>query len=404
MEKVIVKDLVQCGDIAIKTGPFGTQLKASEYVQNGTPVLNVRNLGFGTVNRDKLESVGKDTLERLASHKLSTGDIVFGRKGAVERHAYISEKENGWMQGSDCIRLRVLSDKINSRYLSYYFLTSTHQSFMQSMCSHGTTMASLNQKIIEMITLPLPDKQTQDKIVSFLADIDDKIALNTAINKNLEAQARALFKAWFIDFEPFGGVMPDDWTSGVLGDFVEIKRGGSPRPIQEYLSDKGLRWLKISDATGITTPFILAIKEHIKESGLKKTVFLRAGALVLSNSATPGIPKILDVDSCIHDGWLYFPKSKLSNDFLYLLFLHIRKELVMLGNGSVFTNLKTDILKNYPFVLPSTQVLMGFDDFVHPIFSEILSLTRENKCLTELRDALLSKLMSGELDVSALDF
>ena len=108
--------------------------------------------------------------------------------------------------------------------------------------------------------------------------------------------------------------MPEDWTLGILGDFVEIKRGGSPRPIQEYLAEDGFRWLKISDATGITSPYILDIKEHIKESGLKKTVFLNAGSLVLSNSATPGIPKILDVDSCIHDGWLYFPKSKLSNE------------------------------------------------------------------------------------------
>jgi type I restriction enzyme S subunit len=187
MKFAVINDMVLNNDVAIKTGPFGTQLKASEYVEHGTPVLNVRNLGFSTINADKLEKVSDDTLERLASHKLMTGDIVFGRKGAVERHAYISEKENGWMQGSDCIRLRVLSDRINPRYLSYYFLTAQHKAFMVNMCSHGTTMASLNQKIVEKIIFPLPSRKVQDKIVLILSAFDEKIRENQKINNNLAA-------------------------------------------------------------------------------------------------------------------------------------------------------------------------------------------------------------------------
>lgn len=187
MEYVLMSDMVKNNDVAIKTGPFGTQLKASEYVEHGTPVLNVRNLGFATVNTEKLEMVSDETLERLSAHKLMTGDIVFGRKGAVERHAYISEVENGWMQGSDCIRLRVLSDRINPRYLSYYFLTARHKAFMVSMCSHGTTMASLNQKIIEKIVFPLPSREVQDRIVSILLSLDEKAWENQKINENLAA-------------------------------------------------------------------------------------------------------------------------------------------------------------------------------------------------------------------------
>lgn len=212
-----------------------------------------------------------------------------------------------------------------------------------------------------------------------------------------------MFKSYFIDYDSFGGQVPDTWKEGVLGDFVEIKRGGSPRPIQNYLSDSGLHWLKISDATCITSPFINEIKEYIIEDGLKKTVFLKAGALVLSNSATPGLPKILDIDTCIHDGWLYFPTSKLSNEYLYLYFKYIRENLVALGNGSVFTNLKTDILKNYPTYLPTQDVLNQFDNIVKPIFEAILSNTRETKNLSTIRDALLPRLMSGKLDVSNID-
>lgn len=227
--------------------------------------------------------------------------------------------------------------------------------------------------------------------------------LFSTLNKNLEQQAQAVFKSWFLDYEPWDGQVPNSWLNGKLGDFTEIKRGGSPRPIQEYLSDHGLRWLKISDVTSLQTPFVIDIKDHIIESGLRKTVFLKAGSLVLSNSATPGVPKILDVDSCIHDGWLYFPNSKFSKEYLYLYFQYIRKQLVNLSNGSVFNNLKTEILRNYPTILPNTDTLRNFDNIIIPMFQQILNVTRESHKLSALRDVLLPKLMSAEIDVSGID-
>ena len=175
MNYISIRKLIEHGHVTIKTGPFGTQLKSSEYVSHGTPVLNVRNLGFARIHTEKLEMVGCETQERLSAHKLTTGDIVFGRKGAVER------------QGSDCIRLRVLTDIVNPQFLSYYFLTRQHKAFMISMCSHGTTMASLNQKIIEKIEVPLPERSVQDKIVSILSTFDRRIVTNQKINKNLAA-------------------------------------------------------------------------------------------------------------------------------------------------------------------------------------------------------------------------
>lgn len=266
--------------------------------------------------------------------------------------------------------------------------------------ANGSVFQNLKTDIVRDFDIDIPDLETQQKIVSALSAIDEKIELNNAINDNLQRQADALFKSWFVNFEPWNGTQPSDWVSKTLESFVEIKRGGSPRPIQNYLSDSGLRWLKISDVTSLRSPFVLEIKKHIKKEGLRKTVFLKAGELVLSNSATPGIPKILDVDSCIHDGWLYFPKSELSKYYLYLFFKHIRKELVALGNGSVFTNLKTDILKAFPVIKADEATLKEFDALVEPLFHAVLNADRENFKLRSLRDALLPKLMSGEIDVS----
>lgn len=294
-----------------------------------------------------------------------------------------------------------VKNTINQDFL-YYYISSPYFTNLMDGIKTGTSNSQqrIDWKLFLKEPILLPSLDIQERVISILRNIDDKIELNNAINNNLEQQAQAIFKSWFVDFEPFDGQIPDVWKSGVLGDFVEIKRGGSPRPIQNYLSDSGLHWLKISDATSISSPFINEIKEYIIDEGLKKTVFLKAGNLVLSNSATPGLPKILDIDTCIHDGWLYFPSSKLSNEYLYLYFKYIRNNLVALGNGSVFTNLKTDILKNYPTNLPSADVLNEFDGIIKPIFSMILSNTRETKRLIEIRDTLLPKLMSGELDVS----
>ena len=268
--------------------------------------------------------------------------------------------------------------------------------------ANGSVFQNLKTDIVRDFDIDIPDLETQQKIVSALSAIDEKIELNNAINDNLQRQAAALFESWFINFEPWDGTQPSNWVSATLESFVEIKRGGSPRPIQNYLSDSGLRWLKISDVTSLRSPFVVEIKEHIKEEGLRKTVFLKAGELVLSNSATPGIPKILDVDSCIHDGWLYFPKSELPKYYLYLFFKHIRKELVALGNGSVFTNLKTDILRAFSVIKADEATLKEFDALVTPLFRAMLNTNRENVRLCNLRDTLLPKLMSGEIDVSFL--
>ena len=337
--------------------------------------------------------------------KFRNGDTIMARitpcleNGKTAKINILGDNEVGF-GSTEYIVFRAIEGLSNEDYV-YYLVCSpiVREPAIKSMVG-SSGRQRVQTDVLKNLEICVPDLETQVKIGLILKSIDDKITINKKINENLEQQAQAIFKSWFVDFEPFGGVMPDEWNSGNLGSFVTIKRGGSPRPIQNYLSETGYRWLKISDVTSLNSPFILDIKEHIIESGLKKTVFLKQGALVLSNSATPGIPKILDVDSCIHDGWLYFPESKFSNEYLYLLFKFIRKDLVALGNGSVFTNLKTDILKQYEISLPSERVLNDFQTVISPLFEAMRNIARENKSLAALRDTLLPKLMNGEIDVS----
>ncbi len=339
-----------------------------------------------------------------ADKMLQPGDVLINSTGTgtAGRVAQLYDVPTPTTIDGHMILLRS-TEEIDSIY--YGYAVKAFQPKIETLAEGSTGQTEINRKRLqEEIVISFPEeKETQERIARFLLNIDEKIKVNGKINKNLEQQAEALFKAWFLDYIPWNGSVPDSWIDGKLGDFADIKRGGSPRPIQKYLSDSGLRWLKISDVTSLQTPFVIDIKDHIIEDGLKKTVFLKEGSLILSNSATPGIPKILDVDSCIHDGWLYFPKSKFSREYLYLYFKYIRQHLVNLSNGSVFNNLKTDILKNYPTILPDKETLHRFDAIVYPMFLEMQNRTRESHKLAAMRDALLPKLMSGELDVSDID-
>ena len=364
------------------------------------------------VGMDKLQSFCRDIpdyeiAEFSGGTKFRNGDTIMARitpcleNGKTAKVNILDTEEVGF-GSTEYIVFRAIDGVTDEDYLYYLVCSPIVRDIAIKSMVGSSGRQRVQTDVVKGIEIELPTLDEQRKIGSLLKSLDDKIAVNNKINENLQQQAQALFKSWFLDYEPWDGTAPNSWLHGKLGDYANIKRGGSPRPIQEYLSDSGLRWLKISDVTGLQTPFIIDIKDHIIEEGLKKTVFLKAGSLVLSNSATPGIPKILDVDSCIHDGWLYFPESKFSNEYLYLYFKYIRQQLVNLSNGSVFNNLKTDILKGYPTILPDEETLQRFDVIIKPMFLQMQNLTRESHDLMDLRDTILPRLMSGELDVSGI--
>lgn len=144
------------GEAELQTGPFGTQLRASDYAQEGIPVINVRNIGYGAIRPNTFEYLAPDQAQKHARHMLAEGDIVFGRKGAVDRHVLVGQGEVGWIQGSDCIRLRLATSRIATRLLSFAFREATHKAWMLRHCSGAATMASLNQDVLRRIPVLVP--------------------------------------------------------------------------------------------------------------------------------------------------------------------------------------------------------------------------------------------------------
>ena len=384
------------------------------------------------------------------------GDILISTVGNIGKVAIVNEDKGCIAQ--NLIGLRV-NEKIIAEYLYYFLIKKDTQDQLLAL-NIGSVQPSIKVPHLLNLEIKIPELLKQKECIQVLSKLDDKIQLNSQINQTLEQIAQALFKSWFVDFDPVrakvqalsdglsleqaelaamqaisgkipeeltalsqtqpdryaelvetakafpcemvevdGVEVPKGWEVKKLGSLMTIKRGGSPRPIKDFISDKGLNWVKISDATAEDNPFLFSTKEYIKSEGLSKTVLLKKGSLILSNSATPGLPRFLELEACIHDGWLYFSDIKsLTQEYLYFFFLNIRNDLVAQGNGSVFTNLKTDIVKAQKAIVPDERVIYYFDKQVKSIMNLIRYNTANSISLKETRDLLLPRLLNGELN------
>lgn len=333
-------------------------------------------------------------------------DMLFVLKGTPGRVCWTPNPIN-FCIAQDMVALRAKKDVIYPKYLFALLRSKIAQDKINAL-HVGSLIPHFKKTDFDKLELPVfEDINYQKEIGDIYFDICNKIENNLAINKTLEEMAMALYKHWFVDFGPFQdgefveselGRIPKGWEVMRLDDIITVKRGGSPRPIQDFLAPSGLPWVKISDATASNSPYLMETKEFIKEEGLRKTVLLKKGSLILSNSASPGIPKFLELDACIHDGWLHFPEiNRFGKYLLFLTFLRIKEELIQKGNGSVFTNLKTDILKSQLVTLPPKEIEEKINFLIKSFFKKIRENSIENQTLTQLRDTLLPKLISGEV-------
>ena len=184
----------------------------------------------------------------------------------------------------------------------------------------------------------------------------------------------------------------NEWKNVKIDDICDIRRGASPRPIIKYVAEKGIPWVKIADATSANSRYISNTKEYICEEGKDKSVFIKKGDLILSNSATPGIPKFMGIDACIHDGWLLLNNFKQCNKmFLYYKLVNDREKLLCNANGSVFKNLKTDIVKNHIIKLPPLEEQEKIATILSCLDDKIELNNEMNKTLEEMAQSIFKR-------------
>ena len=404
---------VKLGEIAnIQTGPFGSQLHNKDYVQKGTPIVTVEHLGCRSFSTQNLPCVSDKDKERLNKYVLLAGDIVFSRVGSVDRCSFVSNNEDGWLFSGRCLRVRC-NDSINSLYVYYYFCQEVVKQNIRNVAV-GATMPSINTKLLSEIHISFPPLPTQQKIANILSSLDDKIEVNRRINENLEAQAQALFKSWFVDFEPFKdgefveselGMIPKGWRVDMAENIYEINIGKTPpRKETHWFSnceDDNVKWVSISDL-GTCGTFINNSSEYLIKDAISRfnIIIVPKDTVLLSFKLTVGRVSIADCNLTTNEAIARFLLPKIEyREFSYFTLKNY--DYSKLGStSSIATAVNSKIIKKMKLLFPGEDVICKFNESVKFIFEKIRNNQQEITRLASLRDTLLPKLMSGEVDVN----
>ena len=372
----------------IQTGPFGSQLHKEDYVETGTPIVTVEHLGNRVFTEQNLPRVSDSDKARLIKYTLSTGDIVFSRVGSVDRCSYVDKSHDGWMFSGRCLRVRP-TELVDSLYLYYYFCLEETKQFVRNIAV-GATMPSINTKLLGEVEIALPDLNNQKRIAAVLSSLDDKIENNQKLNDNLADLLQTIYQ------ERFGNDILAV-NQGVLSDICSYSRDKvavSELNVITYFSTENM----LSGKAGST--------EATSLPTTSQTTACHKGDTLISN-IRPYFKKIVyceDKCGCSTDVLCFTPSQPCYSAYLFST-LYADKFFAFMVAGSKGTKMprgdKQQIM-TYPVVLPSEEELAGFNTIASPLLEQIYSNRAENKRLSILRDTLLPKLMSGEINVSAV--
>ena len=409
----------------VQTGPFGSQLHKKDYVLSGTPIITVEHLGDNRILHEDVPKVSDYDRERLSKYSLRRGDIVFSRVGSVDRCALVRKAENGWLFSGRCLRIRPNPNKIDSAYLSYFFGLPSFKEYVRAIAV-GATMPSLNTQILSDIVVPHPyDLTEQRAIAHILGTLDDKIELNRRMNETLEAMARALFKSWFVDFDPVRakmtgrdpglpqpladlfpdrlvnselGEIPEGWEVGTLEDIALLNpESWSTRnaPVEiSYVDLSNTKWGQIEKVE--TYPW-----ERAPSRG--RRVLRNGDTIVGTVRPGNGSFSLIDKDGLTGStGFAVLRPKTLSDAELVWCAATCQDNidrLAHLADGGAYPAVRPGAVAATNLALADFGTREVFSVFAKSILDTVSANKQQTRILTELRDTLLPKLIGGELRV-----
>lgn len=377
---------VRLGDVAdVQTGPFGSQLHKSDYIAEGIPCIMPTNIGpHLNFIVDGIAHVSEVDANRLSRHLTEIGDIIYARRGDIEKCAYVTTNEEKWLCGTGCLKIRC-NNEVNSRFIAYLLSTAECKKWITGNAV-GTTMLNLSKGILSNLPLLVPSHEDQRRIASILSSLDRKIELNNKINADLEEMAQAIFKNWFVDFEPFKdgkfvdselGMIPEGWKVGCLGDLITIKYGKDHK--------------KLDDGTF-----------PVYGSG----GFMRFVNSWLYNGESVLIPRKGTLDNIMYVSekfWtvdtMFFSVPKMDYVMKYVYNYIKRFDFSKMNEGTSVPSNTAARLNKMQILIPTHEVLEMYDETLCPIYNKRKMNDKESRTLSTLRDTLLPRLMSGELEV-----
>lgn len=338
--------------------------------------------------------------------------IIVGRKGTVGS-VYYSDRPFFCIDTAYYIKKSELSSDIQ---YTYYLLQTLGLEYL----NEDSAVPGLNRDTAYSQMFDLPPLPTQRRIAAILSALDDKIELNRQTNATLEAIAQAIFKEWFVDFNfpgatgemvevggesPFAqtGPIPQGWRVDEIGNVLDIVGGGTPSTKNSSFWDDGLHnFATPKDLSSLTSPILLSTERKVTDAGLAQisSGLLPSGTLLLSSRAPIGYLAISQEPVCINQGFIAIkPNGMLSNCFFLNWLTQNMEEIKMRASGTTFPEISKRNFRPIPIIIPSTSVLMCFDDLVNPLYARITENMRETQTLLYLREIMLPRLMAGEIEV-----
>lgn len=298
------------------------------------------------------------------------------------------------------------NEKADTYYLSALLSTLHLERLSGQSAQPGLAVGTLSVQEIN-----LPSLETQRSIASILSSLDRKIELNNKINADLEEMAQAIFKNWFVDFEPFKdgkfvdselGMIPEGWKVGRLDEIADVVGGSTPSKAKpEYYTQKGIAWLTPKDLSNHPAVYTSRGVIDITEEGYNSTStkLMPKGTILFTSRAPIGYISIAQNDICTNQGFKSLVPKKAGTCFLYCFLKYVTPEIENKSTGSTFKEASGSLMKSLQVIMPEQKVFEDFETIVSPLFARIESLEKENSRLSLLRDTLLPRLMSGELEV-----
>lgn len=327
------------------------------------------------------------------------GDILFVNKGTPGRVCLVPDPVD-FCIAQDMIALRADDEKIYNKYL---FAVLRSREIQQQIYNTnvGDVIPHFKKQFMDQLLIPVPDRRIQEIIGNLYYELSYKTELNKKINKNLEQQAEALFHSLFV-----GNANPT-WKDGVLSDLGTIVAGGTPSKSKpEYYSEHGIAWITPKDLSLNKSKFISHGEIDISELGFSKSSATKmpAGTVLFSSRAPIGYIAIAANEVTTNQGFKsVVPNENIGTAFMYYLLKFLLPTIEGMASGSTFKEISGAGMKTVPVVIPDNMTIEKFNSFCTPIFQQQEVLESENSQLADIRDALLPKLMSGEIDVSNTD-
>jgi len=298
------------------------------------------------------------------------------------------------------------NEKVKPRYLGYAL--KAQQASVLQLDEGSTGQTELNRdRLLSEIEVSYPISfEEQEAIAATLTALDARIAENGKINHHLEQMAQAIFKSWFVDFEPWGGVMPEEWREGKISDLGDVIGGSTPSKAKpEYYTEHGIAWITPKDLSVNKSKFIAHGADAITELGFRNssTRLMPRGTVLFSSRAPIGYIAIASGEVCTNQGFKsVVPKANVGTAFIYYFLIENLQTIEGMASGSTFREVSGSTMKGIPAIVPDDDTLLRFQEECTPIFDKQELLEAENAHLAEIRDSLLPRLMSGKLSVADL--